>query len=78
MFRLEVCSATLTVGMRFRGGLPVIGISLKGQVVRDGLDWIALTFYSSSISLSAACSGERHAVVGSGGLNTASRSMAMR
>jgi len=34
--------------------------------------------YSSSISLSAACSGERHAVVGSGGLNAASRSMAVR
>ena len=35
-------------------------------------------FYSSSTSLSAACSGERSVLVGSGGLNTMSRSMAMR
>ncbi len=37
-----------------------------------------LVLYSSSISLSAACSGKRHAAVSSGGLRAASRSMAMR
>ena len=46
--------------------------------VRSGLVWIDLALYSSSISLSAACSGERHALVGSGGVKAASRSMAMR
>ena len=35
-------------------------------------------FYSSSISLSAAWSGERHILLSSGGVSTVSRSMAMR
>ena len=42
--------------------------------------WYGLTsaLYSISISVSAACSGEWRALVGSGGLNAPSRSMAMR
>ena len=39
---------------------------------------IESTLYSSSISLSAAYSGDRHVVVGSGGLYMTSRSMAIR
>jgi hypothetical protein len=39
---------------------------------------IGSAVYSSSISLSIAHSGERHALVGSGVLNAASRSVAVR
>ena len=46
--------------------------------VHDGLLRIDWMLYSSSISWSAACSGQRRPLVGSGGLSTASRSMAMR
>ena len=40
--------------------------------------WIGWAFYSSSISLSAAGSGEENAAVGSGAVNAASRSMVIR
>ena len=44
----------------------------------DGLVWLDSAPYSSSISLSGACSGTRHALVGSGGMYMLSRSMAVR
>ena len=48
------------------------------RAVSNGLVWIGSALYSSSISLSAAYSGEQHAVLGSGELNAMSRSMAVR
>jgi hypothetical protein len=48
------------------------------HVIRDGLVSIDSALYSISISLSAACLGERPVLVGSGGPGTAWRSMAIR
>lgn len=61
------------VEVRARKAVPAV--QLEGR--NDGLLWTDPAFYSSSISLSAACSGEWHVLVGSGGLNAASRSMAI-
>jgi hypothetical protein len=59
-------------------GLWLQALPPDRQVVRNGLVWIDSVLYSSSISLSAAWSGDLHAAVGSGGLNTMSRSIAIR
>jgi hypothetical protein len=57
--------------------VSVVMVTPSSRVIGDGVVWINLALYSSSISLSAACFGERPAVVGSGGLDTPSRSIAM-
>ncbi len=51
---------------------------LREVISRRLINEVGSVLYSSSISLSAACTGGRHTVVGSGGLNTASRSIAVR
>jgi hypothetical protein len=48
------------------------------RALGDGLVRIGWALYSNSISLSAACSGGRSVLVGSGGLNSTSRSIAIR
>ena len=46
--------------------------------IRDGLVWLDSAPYSSSISLSGACSGTWDALAGSGGMYLLSRSVAVR
>lgn len=59
---------------------PGVALGLAPILHADagGLTRIDCMLYSNSISRLAAYSGERSALVGSGGVNTASRSMAVR
>ena len=58
-------------------GVPLPAVPRAADSDGLGCEFI-LKSYSSSISLSGACSGERHAVMRSDEANTASRSMAAR
>ena len=71
-----MCTKAPVIDLLF---LVIHVLAVNGDIgYRDGLVWIYSALYSGSISLSAACSEEWHALAGSGSMNAASRSVAIR